>query len=406
MVYIDYVDKSKNQTYKSNNPSKQVMHLNEYKKATEINVMFIFSISILTPILAPYIKSLGFENTQLSLLFAIVPFTLILASPIIGRISDNIGRKNVIIAGILSEIVAITLYALGTTATTIIIARFIDALAAVAVSMATLAKIEDTVNKKTRGKFAGASLSIEHIGRLAGPVIGGLMADHFFIRAPFITAILILTCLIFFIPKTHKIKKHTPLQTKDFHWLDEIKTFLKHKELRGMAILGIVMHATFPALILFLPLLITETMGLSYTYVGYAYFALGLTHLLQSTFGSWADKKAYRIVLSGTFISGIFLMLLSQANTYYILIAILFLKGIGNGMWNVSAWTLMSNIGEKEKLEGEIIGSYIAIAKIGALISFIISGFIVDIYGINTLFLFNGTLIMLGTLLAYPLMKT
>ena len=379
------------------------MHLNEYKKATEINVLFIFSISILTPILAPYIKSLGFENTQLSLLFAVVPFTLIFASPIIGRISDDIGRKNVIIAGILCEIIAITLYALGTTAITIIIARFIDALAAVAVGMAALAKIEDTVNKKTRGKFAGASLSIEHIGRLTGPVVGGLLADHLFVRAPFITAILILSCLIIFIPKTHETKKH--IQTKDFQWTNEIKTFLKHKELRGMAILGIVMHATFPALILFLPLLITETMGLSYAYVGYAYFALGITHLLQSTFGSWADKKAYRIVLFGTFISGIFLMLLSQANIYYILIAILFLKGIGNSMWNVSAWTLMSNIGEEEKLEGEIIGSYIAIAKIGAFISFVISGFIVDIYSANTLFLFNGILILAGTILAYPLMK-
>ena len=405
MVYIDYVDNcTKTKINKNYQHLKQVMHINEYKKATEINVIFIFSISILTPILAPYIKSLGFDNTQLSLLFAIMPFTLIFVSPIIGRLSDDIGRKNIIIAGILSEILAITLYALSTTATTIILARFISAIAAVGVSMTALAKIEDNINSKTRGKYTGKSLSIEHIGRLVGPLLGGFLADHLFIRAPFITAIIILTGLIFFIPKTkHKTKKH--IQTKDFQWFSEIKTFLRYKELRGMAILGITMHATLPALMIFLPLLITESMGLSYTYVGYAYFALGIAHLLQSTFGSWADKKAYRIVLAGTFISGIFMMLLSLANIYYALIAILFLKGIGNGMWNVSAWTLMSNIGEKETLEGEIIGSYVSIAKVGALISFIVSGILVDAYGINTLFLFNGTLILIGTVMAYPLMK-
>lgn len=379
------------------------MHLSEYMKATEINVMFIFSISMLSPILAPYIKSLGFDNIQLSILFAIVPFMIIFSSPVIGRISDSIGRKNVIVAGIFAEIIAIALYAYGTAPSIIIIARAIDAVAATAVAMTVLAKIEDCVKKKTRGRYTGASLSIEYIGRLAGPVIGGLLADRLFVQAPFLAAILVLTGLILFIPRK-KIKRRK-IQKRELDLTGAIKTFLSYRELKGMAILGIVMHATFPALMIFLPLLITESMGLSYAYVGYAYFALGATHILQFVFGKWSDKKAYRIVLAGTFISGIFLALLSQAAAYPLLLIVLFLKGIGNSMWNISAWTLMSNIGEKAKTEGEIIGTYISIAKIGSLISFIASGFIVEFFGISTLFMLNGALIIIGTLIAYPLMK-
>ncbi|MCK4808899.1 MAG: MFS transporter [Candidatus Aenigmarchaeota archaeon] len=379
------------------------MHLSEYTKATGINVTFIFAISMLSPVLAPYIKSLGFDNIQLSLIFAVMPFMIIFSSPIIGRISDNIGRKNVILAGVLAEIVAICLYMFGTGSAAIIIARAIDAVAATAVSMAALAKIEDCVNDKTRGRYAGASLSIEYIGRLAGPVIGGLLADMIFVQAPFLAAILILAGLILFIPKKKIARKD--IQKKELDLAGAIRTFLSYRELRGMAILGIVMHATFPAIMIFLPLLITESMGLSYVYVGYAYFAIGATHILQFVFGRWSDRKAYRTVLAGTFISGVFLALLSQAAAYPLILAILFLKGIGNSMWNVSAWTLMSNIGERTKTEGEIIGTYISIAKIGSLISFIASGFIVEIYDISTLFMLNGALIIIGTIIAYPLMK-
>ncbi len=379
------------------------MHLSEYTKATEINVAFIFAVSMLSPVLAPYIKSLGFDNIQLSLIFAVMPLMIIFSSPVIGRISDNIGRKNVIVAGMLAEIVAICLYMFGTGSAAIIIARMIDAVAATAVSIAALAKIEDCVRDKSRGRYAGASLSIEYIGRLAGPVIGGLLADRLFVQAPFLAAILILAGLILFIPKKKIARKD--IRKKELDLKGAVKTFLSYRELRGMAILGIVMHATFPAHMIFLPLLITESMGLSYAYVGYAFFALGATHILQFMFGRWSDRKAYRVVLAGTFISGIFLALLSQAAAYPVLLAILFLKGIGNSMWNISAWTLMSNIGERAKTEGEIIGTYISIAKVGSLLSFIASGFVVEFFGISTLFMLNGALIIIGTIIAYPLMR-
>ncbi len=379
------------------------MHLSEYTKATEINVAFIFAISMLSPVLAPYIKSLGFDNIQLSLIFAVMPLMIIFSSPVIGRISDNIGRKNVIVAGMLAEIVAICLYMFGTGSAAIIIARMIDAVAATAVSIAALAKIEDCVRNEARGRYAGASLSIEYIGRLAGPVIGGLLADRLFVQAPFLAAILILAGLILFIPKKKIARKD--IRKKELDLKGAVKTFLSYRELRGMAILGIVMHATFPAHMIFLPLLITESMGLSYAYVGYAFFALGATHILQFVFGRWSDRKAYRVVLAGTFISGIFLALLSQAAAYPVLLAILFLKGIGNSMWNISAWTLMSNIGERAKTEGEIIGTYISIAKVGSLLSFIASGFVVEMYGISALFMLNGALIIIGTIIAYPLMR-
>ena len=379
------------------------MHVNEYVKATGLNTVFVFAIMMITPILAPYIKSLGFDNIQISLLFSVMPLAIIFSAPIIGKLSDDIGRRKVILAGIAVEIIAFMIYAYAVNGVMIVVARILDAIAATTVMMAVLAKVEDTLSNKTRGTYAGLSLSVEYIGRILGPVVGGLLADYIFIRAPFFAASLILMMLFLFIPKHKTDKIH--ITKKEFDLVNEIKQFLSYRQLKGMAILGMVMHATFPAFTIFLPILIVEKLNLSYAYVGYAFLIFGSTHILQFVFGKLANKKSYRIVLAGTFISGLFMAFMYGANSYIMILLLLFFGGLGNSMWNVSAWTLMSDIGEINKIEGSVIGAYISIAKIGAFLSFLVSGFVVQYFGINTLFLFNGVLIVIGTIVAYPLVK-
>jgi predicted MFS family arabinose efflux permease len=161
------------------------------------------------------------------------------------------------------------------------------------------------------------------------------------------------------------------------------------------------MHATNPATMVFLPLLVVEKLNLSFSQVGIAILMLNLPHLLQFILGRWSDKNPGNIVLIGTIITGIFMLSVRQISSYQPLLIILFLIGIGLSMWNVSAWTLMSRIGEKNKIEGEVLGSYISLAKMGGLISFILSGFIVQKLGIPILFAINGIVILLGTAAAY-----
>ena len=151
--------------------------------------------------------------------------------------------------------------------------------------------------------------------------------------------------------------------------------------------------------------MITEQLNLSYIFVGYAIFALECPHILQFLFGKWADKNSKKLILIGTLISGALMCLISQINVYTLLLFVLFIRGIGLSMWNISAWTLMSDIGERERIEGEVIGSYLSIVKIGSFASFILSGLLVYLYGIGSLFMINGIIIVLGVALAYPFLK-
>ena len=64
-------------------------------------------------------------------------------------------------------------------------------------------------------------------------------------------------------------------------------------------------------------------------------------------------------------------------NSYFGLLVLLFIHGTGGGMWNVSAWSLMSSIGERINKEGQIVTSYVSVAKIGAVAMSLCAGFIV-----------------------------
>ena len=382
------------------------MQLSEYKKFTEISIIFAFSTYLITPILSPYIKSLGLSNFQLSLIFSLFPLSIIVFSPIFGGLSDVVGRKKIIKFGIIIEIIALLLYVHDQSWVFIAVARVLDAFAATTVSLVTLSKVEDSLDNKGRGKYTGNYLSLIYAGRLFAPLIGAVVADMFFIKAPFFISIIILVGLFIslFREKDHKKYK---VSIGLFNPLTEIKEFLSYKKLRGMGILGMVMHAPGPAINVFLPLLIVEKMGLSISFVGYAFFFLSISHILQFEFGKIADKfSAWKMVLFGCLIYSLgFIFLSFPNNNFIILILILFFMGTGTAMWNVSAWDFMSKVGEGVKKEGMVTTTYLSIAKIGAFFSFVFSGLIVTFFNTNILFLINGLIILVGISSSYFFLK-
>jgi len=376
------------------------MHFNEYLRFTEISVFFIFSVYLFNPILSPYIKSLGFSDLQISLIFSLLPISIIIFSPIVGSLSDSIGRKKVILLGIFLEIIAVLLYIYGSSWIMIGSAKILDAVGVTIVTLITLAKIEDSLDDRERGKYTGWSLSARYLGNLIGPVVGAVVASMFFIRAPFFISLGILFILFLYVLQKERDRKR--LIKKSLNPVKDIKDFLSFKKLRGMGILGIVMHATSPAMQVFLPLFIIEELGLNISYVGYAYFFMGIMHLLQFKFGKISDRYGvWKVLLMGCIISASGMALLPFTHSFLLLAAALFFMGTGNSMWNVSAWNLMSKVGESAKEEGEIVTSYVSIAKIGAFLSFILSGFFVTYFGIKPLFLVNGIIVLIGVFASY-----
>ena len=89
--------------------------MNKTKRALPIlfAVMFLVMVGfgIIIPVLPFYAENIGASPTQLGLLMAVYSLTQLLFAPIWGRISDRIGRKPVIMIGILG--LSLSFYLMG-----------------------------------------------------------------------------------------------------------------------------------------------------------------------------------------------------------------------------------------------------------------------------------------------------
>jgi MFS family permease len=382
-----------------------------FSKTTTVMSLYYFGVFLFVPFLAPYVSKLGLDKFQIGLIFAMYPFMSKLASPFVGAISDSVGKYRIILFGLILEIIAITLYIFDKSWWVFLLGRAIDAIAFCAVILVGISFVEENLHKHNRGTYAGWSLSMIHLGKLLGPIIGGLLADYYYIKMPFyvggaVTVLLLILFIIFYKKDEKKTEERKKLTWQSLNILAQFAWFLRRPNLRGMALLGIIMHATLPLFSIFIPLLIVENMGLSYKYVGIAIFAMELPQLFQFIYGKVADKiPRHQAVIFGTGLYGVAILLLYFAPAYWVLVSVMLLIGIGLGFWNVGAWSLMSDVGCEHGNIGSVSGCYASIARAGEIVSSVLSGLIALKLGTDALILGNGALVIVGSILSYFLIK-
>lgn len=373
----------------------------KYATYTGLNMVFAVSTTLIASILPIYLRHLGYTDVQLGMVYAMFSLSIILFLPLIGNLADVLGKKLIILFAIVAELAAIALYLIDGVPAAIAAARMLDAIAAISLMVLSLVKAQDGIRGSRHfGEKTGYFLSLDHIGRTIAAPASVFLADYFFIRMPFFTAatILSLTLVTLFDKRKFHMKN---VRQSSIAPLAAIRSYWSHHQLRGMAVLGIAAHATGPAMKIFLPLFIVEKLHAPLSYVGYALFAISLPALAQFYFGRLSDRfGAWKMVLVGLGMSSLGLIALFFVDSFPLLMSLLFLIGIGDAMWNVSAWDLLSTIGKKMQKEGAVLTSYLSIAQTGALAASLASGFVVAAWSFNVLVLANGILVLAACAMA------
>ncbi len=365
-----------------------------------LTTVFGFARSQLDPILSPYAKSLGFSTFQISLFFAVFSLVMILMSPLIGRISDGIGRKRVILAGLLASAIALVLYTLSSSWIVFIGARVLDAMGFMSVGLIAISKLEDGIDDRQRGAFTGFSESINSVGAILGPLLGGFIADYYTVKMPFFTAAFI-TLLLFFFVLFWKEPPKRALQLSDINFIQSLAKFLKIRELRAIALLGFFMYATIPVTYIFIPLMIVEEFHKPYSYVGYFLVAYVFFNLFQFAYGKISDTMGQTpILVLGGVMSGIILILYAQTPSFGILLLLTLARSFADANWSVTTWAFISKIGEKKQFEGQVTGSYYSLVRIGSFSSYALSSLVVLYFNVQVLFVLYGVLLIAAALVA------
>ncbi|MGQ4646464.1 MFS transporter [Lyngbya aestuarii] len=135
-------------------------------------IAFINSVSftIIIPLLYPYAKQFGLSDFQASLLTTSYAVAQFIATPILGRLSDFMGRKPLLIVSLLGTVFASLLASFTPFAWLLFLARILDGLTGGNTSIAR-AVISDTITPSERPKAFGLFDAAFRMGFVTGPAI-------------------------------------------------------------------------------------------------------------------------------------------------------------------------------------------------------------------------------------------
>ncbi|MDB6048509.1 MAG: mutlidrug resistance protein [Pseudomonas sp.] len=111
------------------NPSAAVRASSSIGFLAITNLCFFAASSAPTPLYHLYQQSWGFSSAMLTLIFAVYALSLLVALLVAGSLSDYLGRRPVIFAGLLLEIISMALFIAATDVTWLLTARLLQGFA-------------------------------------------------------------------------------------------------------------------------------------------------------------------------------------------------------------------------------------------------------------------------------------
>jgi DHA1 family tetracycline resistance protein-like MFS transporter len=142
----------------------------------------LIGFGIIIPLLPFYAQTFGASPLVIGLLFASFSLSQLIASPLLGELSDRWGRRPVLIFSLLGTVISFVMLALAHSLFMLFAARIVDGLSGGNITTAR-AYIGDITSDENRARAFGMLGAAFGLGFIIGPGLGGLFA-HISYTAP------------------------------------------------------------------------------------------------------------------------------------------------------------------------------------------------------------------------------
>ncbi len=200
--------------------------LTNNKKASLTIIFFtvfidLMGFGILIPILPTFAsKNLGVSDFGIGVLVAIYSLLQFIFNPILGRLSDKIGRRPVIITSLSFTAISYLIFSFSTTFWMLFLSRLIAGIGGSNIGVAQ-AYIADITDKSERSKGMGMIGAAFGLGFVFGPFIGGLLSSYSYMIAGFGASAFSFTAFlfaIFMLPESLKKSSKKKITAKIFEF--------------------------------------------------------------------------------------------------------------------------------------------------------------------------------------------
>ncbi|ABD12589.1 arabinose efflux permease family protein [Frankia casuarinae] len=170
--------------------------------AATCGALFVDSLlySIVVPVLPNYADQFDVGSAGVSLLYAAYAVALLAGTPLMGRVGDRFGHERPFQVGAAGLLISTVGFALARSYPELLAARTLQGVAAAALWTNGIALLAQRVRPPRAGGAMGAAMSSMSVGMVAGPVIGGLLAERFGDAAPFVVCTVLTAVLAAVLP--------------------------------------------------------------------------------------------------------------------------------------------------------------------------------------------------------------
>ncbi|MCM3664496.1 MFS transporter [Mesobacillus subterraneus] len=317
------------------------------KKALPILFLVMFLVmvgfGIIIPVIPFYAEEIGATPTQLGLLMAVYSLMQLLFAPMWGRVSDRIGRKPVIMIGILGLSLSFFLMAISTELWMLFAARIIGGLLSSANMPTVMAYVADITSEEDRGKGMGIIGASVGLGFIFGPAIGGVFSQSS-LNTPFYLAGA--TSLLTFLLVTFVLKESLTVEQRNSHAKEKtslLKAF--NGPVSVLFVLQLFVSLSLSGLEATFAYFAAEKADLGAVELGYIFMIMGLAGaIVQGGLVGRMTKKLGEgtVIQLGIVISAIGFALILLIKGFGTAALFLTVFGVGNGLIRPSVSSLLT----------------------------------------------------------------
>jgi multidrug resistance protein len=362
----------------------------------------VMGVGIIIPVLPFYVKSFGLGDSVVMLLFSVFSLFAFFSAPILGTLSDRIGRRPVLIASLASTAIGWITFALARAPWMLFLGRSIDGAAAGNFSTAQSYLSDLAKNEKERTENLGLIGAIFGAGLVIGPFMGGILSaiDH---RLPFwtvgILASINFAAAIRFLPETLKKKNNGRISLNPFK---PITQAINDKILLPRYIVWFLLSVAFACMQSVFALYLLRRFGFNEQVSGYLFSMMGILMIINQTIllkKFWLiqfSERRLEVWLFLPFALGFFLM---STRYFWIFVPGLALLMLAQSVLRVVLSSRAVGIAGTKK-QGEVLGVMASMMSLGMIAGPLIAG-VLFIQSIKFPFIFASLIL----LTAFVIMK-
>lgn len=337
----------------------------------------LFGFGIVIPFLPMFAERVHVGGAGVGAILAAYSLMQLLCAPILGRISDRVGRRPIIMLGLLGSSISYLMYGAAQSFAMLLLSRAVHGACAATVSTAQ-AYVADTTSESKRAAGMGMIGAAFGLGFVLGPAIGGVLGRHSLRTPVFFAAALTFANLIFAaiaLPESHAPDRSAVLALRQMlSPLLELPHRLTRDRLSGLFTLAFLLTFALAALEATFAMMVPQVYGYGAEGVGWL---LAYTGLVQAVAQGYLLGRIVRrigelrLVRWGLIALTVGFVPIGTIASHGLFFAALGLVSLGYGLASPSIASLISKSTERH-LQGEVLGvnqSALSLARIAGPIA-------------------------------------